>query len=181
MKRFIQVCNRFFFVSCFVASISFGQSTGRISLQLSDGTVVKGRVLSQTNEDVTIDSTIGTVTVKKAQLTTDSLRQLAPIATDELSALRERIAQLEKIVAALQDENQALRVSLAQQPSAVPVTPSAGPTAAASRAPTTQAQGLQYWLSSTGKRHNSNCRYFGVGNGHACSAQDGVACKICGG
>jgi hypothetical protein len=38
-----------------------------------------------------------------------------------------------------------------------------------------------YWLSNTGKRHNSRCRYFRNCNGRPCGKNDGVACKICGG
>jgi len=40
----------------------------------------------------------------------------------------------------------------------------------------------QAWISSTGKRHNSGCRYYGKGKGHLTSnPAEGVACKICGG
>ena len=38
-----------------------------------------------------------------------------------------------------------------------------------------------WWLSSSGKRHNSGCRYFKTSKGRACGAGDGVACKVCGG
>lgn len=181
MKRFRSFRHLFVFVVFFAVSLTFAQSTGKVSLQLTDGSVVKGRVLSQTDDEVTLDSTIGTVTVKKTQLTGDSLRQLTPIAADELAALRARVAQLEKIVAALQEENQALRATFTQQPGVASAASVAAEPTAVSQATATRAQTLQYWMSSTGKRHNSNCRYFGVGNGHPCSAQDGVACKICGG
>ena len=39
--------------------------------------------------------------------------------------------------------------------------------------------GLGHSISSTGKRHNSRCRYYGTGK--PCGAGDGIACKICGG
>lgn len=35
-----------------------------------------------------------------------------------------------------------------------------------------------YWLSKTGKRHNSSCRYYKCG-GRPCSKDEGVACKVC--
>jgi hypothetical protein len=35
--------------------------------------------------------------------------------------------------------------------------------------------------SSSGKRHNSSCRYYGTTKGRACSSTEGVACKVCGG
>src|ERR1039458_5062854 len=109
MKRFIHVRYFFAFVVLLAVSLTFAQSIGKVSLQLVDGSVVKGRVLSQTDDEVTIDSTIGMVTVKMTQISDPSLKQLAPTQTDELSALRMRVTQLEKIVAALQEENQELR------------------------------------------------------------------------
>jgi hypothetical protein len=165
-----------------VTSLAFGQTTGRVSLQTNDGTIIKGRVMAQSDDDVTVESAIGIVTLKKAQLTAESLKGLTLSPSDELAVLRERIAQQEKIITALQSENQALRSALANQPNATvptPVTTSAVTTGASPVPPATQA--LNYWMSSTGKRHNSNCRYFGVGKGHPCGAQEGVACKICGG
>ncbi len=40
----------------------------------------------------------------------------------------------------------------------------------------------QFWItSSSGKRHNSSCRYYENSKGHHCGPNDGVACKICGG
>lgn len=35
-----------------------------------------------------------------------------------------------------------------------------------------------YWLSKTGKRHNSSCRYYKC-KGRPCSKDEGVACKVC--
>lgn len=43
------------------------------------------------------------------------------------------------------------------------------------------SEGGEYWLSSTGKRHNSSCRYYKSSKGRPCGAKDGVACKTCGG
>ncbi len=37
------------------------------------------------------------------------------------------------------------------------------------------------WISSSGKRHNSRCRFFNSGKGREGSATEGVPCKICGG
>jgi hypothetical protein len=39
----------------------------------------------------------------------------------------------------------------------------------------------EWWLSSSGKRHNSGCRYYKTSKGRACGANDGVPCKVCGG
>ena len=38
-----------------------------------------------------------------------------------------------------------------------------------------------YWLSKTGKRHNSSCKWYKTCAGKECGANDGVACKMCGG
>ena len=39
----------------------------------------------------------------------------------------------------------------------------------------------EYWISRTGKRHNSSCRYFKTSKGRIGNKDTGVACKICGG
>jgi hypothetical protein len=39
-----------------------------------------------------------------------------------------------------------------------------------------------YWMtSSSGKRHNNKCRYYGTSTGRQCGPGEGTACKICGG
>ena len=41
---------------------------------------------------------------------------------------------------------------------------------------------MSYWLSTnSNKRHNSECRWYEKSKGRACTANEGVACKICGG
>lgn len=64
-------------------------------------------------------------------------------------------------------------------------TPPPSPAAAfgAAKKPPSQEQpeGGSHWLSSTGKRHNSSCRYFKSSKGRPCGPGEGVACKICGG
>ena len=42
-------------------------------------------------------------------------------------------------------------------------------------------EGGAYCLSSSGKRHNSSCRYYGSTKCRSCGPKDGVACKVCGG
>ena len=40
----------------------------------------------------------------------------------------------------------------------------------------------KYWLTtSTHKRHNSSCRYFGNSKGRSCGPNEGTPCKLCGG
>lgn len=42
------------------------------------------------------------------------------------------------------------------------------------------AQG-RYWISSTGKTHNSNCRYYNNCRGYFSDTPSGNNCKLCGG
>lgn len=47
---------------------------------------------------------------------------------------------------------------------------------------TGEEKALSHWLTiSSGKRHNSACRYFKNSNGKLCGPNEGVACKVCGG
>lgn len=43
------------------------------------------------------------------------------------------------------------------------------------------ANETEYWISSTGKRHNSSCRYFKNCKGRLGAKDTGIACRICGG
>lgn len=50
------------------------------------------------------------------------------------------------------------------------------------KSPTAEKKELSHWMSaSSGKRHNSKCRYYQNSKGRLCGPNDGVACKICGG
>jgi hypothetical protein len=35
--------------------------------------------------------------------------------------------------------------------------------------------------TSSGKRHNSSCRYYGTTKGRPCGKDEGIPCKVCGG
>ncbi len=49
-------------------------------------------------------------------------------------------------------------------------------------APTQQQDAdKSFWISSTGKTHNKNCRYFGKGKGKLSDSPTEKNCKICGG
>ena len=97
----------------------------------------------------------------------------------------EELARLRKEVQTLRDENQKLRRLLATPTApAMPVkaAPAASPAGSDNAKPeTSDAADTGYWLSSTGKRHNSKCRFYKTGSGHFCGATEGVACKVCGG
>src|SRR4030095_5053576 len=81
---------------------------------------------------------------------------------------------LEQTIRALQADNAALREQLrssAAKPS------SAAPTQTTGQPPSNPTAGAQdasqaNWISSTGKRHNKNCRYYGTGRGRPCGPND---------
>ena len=62
-------------------------------------------------------------------------------------------------------------------------TPAPRPSPAVKPSPSREkeSEAGDYWLSSTGKRHNSLCRYYKSAKGRACGPKDGTACKTCGG
>ena len=89
----------------------------------------------------------------------------------------------------LRAENQRLR-QLATQGQPAPKAPLAqapvvpvGPfTPRATPSPAVDTAGLTHWItSSSSKRHNSGCRWYGTSAGRKCSATEGIACLKCGG
>ena len=93
-------------------------------------------------------------------------------------------AKLKQQIEQLKQENQQLRQALLESPAAATTaTPVAARNETAASAQTTsQDQGLTHWLTiSSGKRHNSNCRWYRNSRGRPCRADEGIPCKICGG
>ena len=109
----------------------------------------------------------------------------------EIQSLRQETERLKKEGESLRTENQVLRKLLAER-QAAPAQPrlEASVTAPARTAPlVTPSTGIQpakgtltNWLTtSSSKRHNSSCRYYMNSKGRPCRADEGIACKICGG
>lgn len=45
-----------------------------------------------------------------------------------------------------------------------------------------EKRALSYWITtSSHKRHNNRCRYFGTSRGRMCGPTEGIPCKLCGG
>lgn len=88
------------------------------------------------------------------------------------AALRRKITELEVALRKLQEENALLRKQLAEleRRNAKPADMPAKILPDGAR-----------WISTTGKRHNASCRYYGQGKGRGGKPGEGVACKICGG
>lgn len=155
----------------FVAAVTLQASDVSTELSLQDGSRIKGRVMSTSASEVTVLSDFGVFRIPLEKLTAESRASLTQAGKPDVDALLRRIAELEGKVAQLQQENDALRLRATQSPGAS--------SSARSMAPSEQSTGLQYSVSSTGKRHNSRCRYFS--SGRPAGPTDGVARKICGG
>jgi uncharacterized small protein (DUF1192 family) len=134
-------------------------------------------VPTATAAEVTVMTDFGVLRIALDKLTPESAAQVAAGHKPDVDALLRRVSELEARVAQLQQENDTLRRQAAVSPpstyrpsGAQSLTPSQ-PAPPAGRSSTT--------ISSTGKRHNSGCRYYA--GGRACGPNDGIACKICGG
>jgi len=111
--------------------------------------------------------------------------------TNSAAELQQQVNRLKVENETLKQENQVLRKlaferqSPAQTPSQPQpaVAPAASTPSTSLRQPASAPAAMQgYWrTSSSGKRHNSSCRYYGTSKGGTCGPNDGIACKICGG
>lgn len=151
-----------------------------MELNLTDGSRIKGRVMSSTGSDITVTSDFGVIRIPMEKLTPESRLAVSAAMKPDVDSLVKKVAELEARVSQLQQENENLRKQMAGRP----VTgghPTAGNGIAPSATNSTSspAAAASHSISSTGKRHNSGCRYFG--SGRPCGPNDGIACKICGG
>lgn len=163
----------YFLFSCFSA---WGLEE-QASIDLMDGSKIKGRVVSTTSSEVTVMSDLGVFRIPLEKLTPESKLAITSGSKPDADALLRRIAELEAKVSQLQQENESLRRQMVSTPA-----PSYRPSGANSFTPSSpqpSSPGATHAISSTGKRHNSGCRYFG--SGRPCGANDGIACKVCGG
>jgi hypothetical protein len=158
------------------ALISSGADTP-IELNLLDGSRIKGRVMSATASEVTFMSDFGVSRIPLEKLTPESKQAVTMGAKPDVDALLRRVAELEAKVSQLQQENESLRRQAVASPTPRP--PSGVQSLTPPGSTPQPAAGASHTISSTGKRHNSGCRYFG--SGRACGPTDGIACKICGG
>ena len=99
------------------------------------------------------------------------------VTTNQLATLQKEEDTLRHENALLRKENRALRRQLVKRGQIPVITNSA----AKSSVQDQENAKEEYWISPTGKRHNSHCRYFKQGKGKPCAKDDGIPCKICGG
>ena len=122
------------------------------------------------------------MTFKREQLSQATLQRLDLLSGDS-QKLVTRITELEAIVESLRKDNAALRQQLQAATAArlAPPAPAATmPVRAISSTANAPAQdSLSYTVRSTGKRHNSRCRYYG--SGRPAGPNKGIPSKICGG
>lgn len=169
--------------------VAVASGDGVLTLKLVDGSVVQGEIVAQGEKEITVRTEFGVVRLPRAKLTAESKVLLGKTGGDEatkIAALRQRIAELEDELAAMKAENDELRKRLAST-SAASTSPAGtlgirGSSGGDSKArPKPEISGSHWMTSSSGKRHNSGCRYFRTSKGRPCGPSDGVACKICGG
>jgi outer membrane murein-binding lipoprotein Lpp len=180
----------------FLLATTIGSRSAPMNLELTGGSVIKGDLLSWNGQQAVVKAEYGSLTFKREQLSQATLQRLDLLSGDP-QKLVARIAELEATVESLRKDNGALRQQLQalkeqlqplkqrleaatrSQPAAPAIT-GGGASSANSFTSTTSTQtGLSYTISSTGKRHNSRCRYFG--SGRPCGPNEGIPCKICGG
>lgn len=119
--------------------------------------------------------------------------------TNSIVEIRQQIEKLKSENDALKQENQVLRKLVFEKQSSAPTQPVSSPTTSsvstppaptaspstpspARVVPSKPSSAVEYWITtSSGKRHNSGCRYFQTSRGRPGGANEGTACKICGG
>jgi len=170
----------------FLAAILFGAiliglgNASPVSLALKDGSVLKGEVTSVSPLEVVVSTEFGIIRVPVPKLSEEAKKLIGTGNPPSPAQYEARIAQLEARIKSLEEENAQFRKQGATSPqTGIPRSSVRPASLAPESAPQPSAAGTTHAISSTGKRHNSGCRYFS--SGKPCGANDGVACKICGG
>jgi hypothetical protein len=165
-----------------LAGVATGLSAP-ITLELNGGSVIKGDLVSWNGQQAVVKAESGSMTLRRDQLSQATIQRLELLSGDPQKLLA-RISELEATVESLRKDNSALRQQLqtaaaAQSPPPAAVSREVAARATSFTSSVSAPTGLSYTISSTGKRHNSRCRYYG--SGRPCGPADGIACNICGG
>jgi hypothetical protein len=165
-----------------IGSHSDAQEATKSTVKLVSGEVMSGTVGAVKDGSLSLITEYGPVRIPLEKISPESKSKLG-ISVDpaNAAALAVRVRELEALVARLREENATLR--RAGVPSVAPETtaPSVSRFTSSLVAATEGAgAAAAYRISSSGKRHNSRCRYYNSA-GRAGTANEGVACKVCGG
>lgn len=154
-----------------------------VSVELQDGSVLKGKLVSRSPDSITVSTVLGDQIIPVQQLSQKSQAKLKLPSADDPAYLKQKIVELEKRIQALQAENQQLQRQLVAPASSTAASPAPQVSGSQRTAPSQQQQQQTgYWLTTgSGVRHNSNCRYYMTTKGRPCGPNEGRACKICGG
>lgn len=160
-------------------SYSTAQDTTKSTIKLVSGEVMSGTVGAVKNGSLSLITEYGPVRIPLEKISPESKAKLG-ISGDaaNATALAARVRELEALVERLREENAMLRRAGASPAAVAPAVSRVTPASVASAE--NPVAGTGYRISSTGKRHNSRCRYYNS-NGRAGTANEGVACKVCGG
>ena len=160
-----------------VALSGFGQDAPatKVTIKLVSGEVMTGTTGAVRDGSLPLVTEYGPVRIPVDKLSVETKTKLGIGKEADAEGLRTRVRELEDLVARLREENASLRRGAAPA-----IQPAVNGAAAGGRVTPSATDGGEYRISSTGKRHNSRCRYYNSA-GRAGSANEGVACKICGG
>jgi len=167
-----------FLLQMLIAPISMGAdkpaapSAENTTIKLTSGESMTGKIAGVNDDSLNLATEYGVVRIPVSKLTEESKKKLNLPEETDVAKLKARINELEGLVASLREENASLRKS-GNPDASTPATPTA-------KAQPQESTGITYRLSKSGKRHNSRCRYF-KSTDEECTANDGVACKVCGG
>jgi len=153
------------------------QESTKSTVKLVSGEVMSGVVGAVKDGSLSLITEYGPVRIPIEKISPESKTMLG-ISEEGASppALVARVRELEELVVRLREENATLRRAAGSTPAIQPAVSRVTPSPSA----TPSESGMSYRISSTGKRHNSRCRYYSS-NGRAGTANEGVACKVCGG
>ena len=169
-----------------ISFLSFAQeqtaATEKATLKLTSGETLIGTVSAVKEGSVSLITEHGPIRVAVDKLTLDTKSKLGITNAMDTESLQSRVRELEDLVARLREENASLRKGgssggVGSSPATPDVAAKLSNDAGTSKP---AAATGSYKLTSSGKRHNSRCRYFSSA-GKECGPTEGVACKICGG
>lgn len=147
----------------------------KTTIKLLSGEIMMGTVAGVKDQSVNLITDYGVIKVPIIKLSEETRKELKIAPENDATTLKNRITELEALVASLREENASLRKNAGASAQTL-----ANPTTSQEKVTTPPTAGVEYRLSDSGKRHNSRCRFFNSA-GRPCTANDGVACKVCGG